>query len=44
MDRILMRLNPLTYGVERCACCFIPRAQTVFTLSASLATLFCSVP
>jgi ABC-2 type transport system permease protein len=37
--RILMRLNPLTYGVEALRMLLYPGSPEVFPLSASLATL-----
>ena len=37
--RILMRLNPLTYGVEALRMLLYPASPEVFPLSASLATL-----
>src|SRR5438045_3000075 len=37
--RIIMRLNPLTYGVEALRVLFYPGAESSFALSSSLATL-----
>lgn len=37
--RVLMRLNPLTYGVEALRALLYPQAQTPFPLSSAMATL-----
>ncbi len=37
--RVLMRINPLTYGVEALRTVLYPASQSLFSLSASLATL-----
>jgi ABC-2 type transport system permease protein len=37
--RVLMRLNPLTYGVEALRALLYPGAETPFPLSSALATL-----
>jgi ABC-2 type transport system permease protein len=37
--RVIMRLNPLTYGVEALRALFYPGVETSFALSSSIATL-----
>jgi len=37
--RVIMRLNPLTYGVEALRTLLYPGAQTTFPLSSAMATL-----